>query len=392
MSLAAATRRGYLQQLPNLWGGIMSRVLFLGAPYEVPSFSERSLIECFGATGHNTGNMLIGHGLYSQLDYATIQPYRGHMTPEFITENFDQVVIAAANFLYPKFDFSYLSTMLERTDSPVFMVGLGAQLPASTSDIGDIPAGTWRLVEIAAERSRSIGVRGEFTASLLAKRGIKNVQVTGCPSLYTNLSDPARISRIDRPEHIVVNGSRNVVAHSSHPQEAKESEVRILQWAMDNEAPYVLQNEQPEMQISAGEDLAVHAQAIRSLATFFKRDINVLTDYYRTHAKLFFSIEQWFSWISRQHLSIGTRFHGNVAALLNGVPAIVVTHDSRTRELCDFAAIPSVDVSRIDRFDPAALLAESDYDRYEATLSRNTKAYRAFLDENGIRHRFATKN
>jgi hypothetical protein len=365
----------------------LSRVLFVGAPYEVVSRESRTLAQCFEATGRNTGNLLIGYGLFTQLRYDKLESYRYAMTPEYVEENFDQVVIAAANFLYPGFDFTPVSSFLDKIKLPVFMVGLGAQLPASSSELKNIPEGTWRLVEIAAERSHSVGVRGAFTADQLMAHGIKNVQVTGCPSLYTNLSDPIPIREPRVPERIVVNGSRNVVGHSSHPDAAKRAEVSILQWAMAHQAPYVLQNEQPEMQIAAGHDLAEHRQALKSLSTFFARDAGDLADYYQKHAKVFFSIDSWFSWIANQEFCVGTRFHGNVAALLNGVPAVVVTHDSRTRELCEFAAIPSVDVAAINKFDPKELLASADLDRYRTTLLKNTAAYASFLDDNRISHK-----
>lgn len=43
----------------------MSRVLLMGAPYEVVSSKERSVEDNFQATGKNTGNLLIGNGLVS---------------------------------------------------------------------------------------------------------------------------------------------------------------------------------------------------------------------------------------------------------------------------------------------------------------------------------------
>lgn len=370
----------------------MTSVLFMGAPYEVQAIESRSLVDCFNATGQNTGNLLIGNGLYRQLDYQTIAPFRGTMTPGFVNETFDQVVIAAANFLYPKFDFGYLSAFLEQVKLPVFMVGLGAQLPAASSELKDVPAGTWRLVEIAAERSRSIGVRGEFTADQLSRHGIKNARVMGCPSLYTNMLQPPRLrlpERVD-PSRVVVNGSRNVVAHSSNPEAARRVEVQLVQWAMQHGVPYVLQNEQPEMQVAVGEDRANHEPQLLSLSKFFQRDQEALADYYAAMGKTFFSIEDWFAWIQDYQFSIGTRFHGNVAALLNGVPAVIVTHDSRTRELCDFAAIPSIDITDIDSIDPPTLYMEADFEAYTTRLQSNTEAYMAFLDENDIRHKFST--
>ena len=366
----------------------MSRILFMGAPYEVESRDSRPLISCFEATGRNTGNLLIGNGLLSQLRYDALSPYRYAMTPEYVEEHFDLVVIAAANFLFPGFDFTPLSAFLDKIKLPVFMVGLGAQLPSSQSALENIPAGTWRLVEIVSERSTSIGVRGDFTAEQLRKLGIDNIRVTGCPSLYTH---PESVTRIRRPNDItmktVVNGSRNVVGHSSHKEAATRVEKQLLQWAMARQLPYVLQNEQPEMQLATGEDPDAHLPALKSLAKFFDSDPDTLAAFYRQHGKVFFSTAEWFAWIKDYDFSIGTRFHGNVAALLNGVPAVVLTHDSRTKELCEFAAIPHVSVADIDNLDVQGLYESADFDLFEARYKSNYRAYIDFLDENNVPHK-----
>lgn len=365
----------------------MSRVLFVGAPYEVASRESRSLEQCFEATGRNTGNLLIGHGLFTQLRYDKLEPFRYAMTPEYVEENFDQVVIAAANFLYPGFDFTPVSSFLDKIKLPVFMVGLGAQLPSSQAELKNVPAGTWRLVQIASERSHSIGVRGSFTAEQLCKHGIKNVQVTGCPSLYTGLKPTIRIRRPDVLGKVVVNGSRNVVGHAFDKDAATKVEQQLFKLALSRKLPYVLQNEQPEMQIASGEDTGPHEPAINSLAKFFGTSAQEFVDFYREYGRVFFSIREWFDWIGAYDFSIGTRFHGNIAALLNGVPAVILTHDSRTRELCDFAAIPSVGISDAGDLDIERIYEAADYDLFERNYSDIYKKYIEFLDINNILHK-----
>ncbi|MGV8931095.1 MAG: polysaccharide pyruvyl transferase family protein [Luteimonas sp.] len=362
----------------------------MGAPYQVVSQASRSLVECFQATGQNTGNLLIGNGLFRQLKYENLETYRYAMTPEYVEENFDQVVIAAANFLYPGFDFTPVSSFLDKIKLPVFMVGLGAQLPSSQAELENVPAGTWRLVQIASERSHSIGVRGDFTAEQLRKHGIHNVQVTGCPSLYTQL-EPIRIRRPKEVNKIVVNGSRNVVGHASDKEAAAKVEKMLVQLAMSRNLPYVLQNEQPEMQLASGEDPAEHMPTLKSLAAFFNSKPEDLAAYYASYGKLFFSTDEWFSWIRDYDFSFGTRFHGNVAALLNGVPAVIFTHDSRTEELCEFAAIPHVSVSDIEYLDPQEIYECADFDLFEERSRAIFGDYVGFLDANLIAHKFMSQ-
>lgn len=366
----------------------MSRILFVGAPFEVASRQSRSLVDCFDATGRNTGNLLIGHGLHTQLRYERLEPFRYAMTPQYVEENFDQVVIAAANFLYPGFDFTPVSSFLDKIRLPVFMVGLGAQLPSSQAELANIPDGTWRLVQIASERSHSIGVRGEFTARQLRKHGIDNVQVTGCPSLYTGLKPSIRLRRSDSLDKVVVNGSRNVVGHAFDKEAATKVEQQLFHLALAQGLPYVLQNEQPEMQIANGEDTGPHEGAINSIARFFGTSTEQLVGFYRTHGRVFFSIREWFEWIATRDFSIGTRFHGNIAALLNGVPAVILTHDSRTRELCEFAAIPSIDITDVGALDVERIHAKADFDTFERNYREIHDMYVRFLEANDVPHQF----
>lgn len=366
----------------------MPRVLMMGAPNSIPNHASRSMADCFQASGQNSGNLLIGNGLACQLD-AEVVPYTDSMSPEYIDEQFDLIAIAAANFLYPGFDLSPLSSVLERTRKPVFMVGLGAQLPSADHQLADIPVGTWRLVQIAAERSTSIGVRGYFTAELLRKNGIDNVRVVGCPSLYTTLLPAMRlkVDPVGLLDRVVFNGSRNVIGHSFDPEAARRVERALLQKAMQLDAPFVFQNEQPEIEVASGEDPASHAEALAALAVRFDCDMDALVAYYQRRGKVFFSIPEWFDWIAQFGLSIGTRFHGNIAALLNGVPAIVIVHDSRTRELCEVAAIPHVSVTDVGDLDIERLFDEADFALCEERYNTLFRRYVDFLTENGMPHK-----
>jgi hypothetical protein len=360
----------------------------MGAPSAVASYSSRPLADCFAASGFNSGNLLIGNGLAAQLD-ATLVQYADGMSPGYIDEHFDIVAIAAANFLYPGFDLSPLSSVLEKTSRPVFMAGLGAQLPSANHELTDIPEGTWRLVRLVAERSAAIGVRGYFTAELLRKNGIDNVRVVGCPSLYTTLLPAMRlkVDPVGLLDRVVFNGSRNVIGHSFDPEAARRVERALLQKAMQLDAPFVFQNEQPEIEVASGEDPASHAEALAALAVSFDCDMDALVAYYQRRGKVFFSIPEWFDWIAQFGLSIGTRFHGNIAALLNGVPAIVIVHDSRTRELCEVAAIPHVSVTDVGDLDIERLFDEADFALCEERYNTLFRRYVDFLTENGLPHK-----
>src|SRR5689334_944636 len=150
------------------------RAFLLGA---TPSFDVTSTsgpAERLQKTGGNTGNQIIARGLLNVLELEEVS-WDYSVGTERVDEEFDVILIAAANFLFPGFDFGGMAAFIENTKLPCVMVGLGAQSKDYSPDI-PLKPGTERLVQVVADRSHSIGVRGPFTAEVLKRRGITNVQ------------------------------------------------------------------------------------------------------------------------------------------------------------------------------------------------------------------------
>ncbi|MBK6669478.1 MAG: polysaccharide pyruvyl transferase family protein [Actinobacteria bacterium] len=68
-------------------------------------------------------------------------------------------------------------------DRPVVVVGLGAQAASSGDDVSLTP-GTVAYLRALSERTEVLGVRGEFSAATLARIGVSNTLVMGCPSNF----------------------------------------------------------------------------------------------------------------------------------------------------------------------------------------------------------------
>jgi polysaccharide pyruvyl transferase WcaK-like protein len=109
----------------------------------------------------------------------------------------------------------------------------------------------------------------------------------------------------------------------------------------------------------------------------------------RSHCKAFFSIDEWSAFMLQKDLSIGSRFHGNLIALLNGVPAILFAHDSRTAEMAKFMSIPHYPVHQVDRLDVRTLYEQSDFQRFAKAYAENYAQYKGFLERNGVRNNLA---
>ena len=91
--------------------------------------------------------------------------------------------------------------------------------------------------------------------------------------------------------------------------------------------------------------------------------------------------------MATQHFAYGTRFHGNVAALLGGTPAHLLAHDSRTLELAEYHRMPYTMMPSFDADVSAAeLYAATDMSEFNAELPRGFDRFTAFLDRNGLQH------
>jgi len=85
----------------------------------------------------------------------------------------------------------------------------------------------------------------------------------------------------------------------------------------------------------------------------------------------------------------GTRLHGVIAALLAGTPAVLLTHDSRTREMARQAGLPHRSVTEMQAqggLDPRALLADADLDGFNARQPSYRADFADFFDANDVPH------
>ncbi|MBL0406318.1 polysaccharide pyruvyl transferase family protein [Microvirga aerilata] len=362
----------------------------MGAPVSDPPADANTQTK-FDQTGKNTGNLLIGHALRRELAVDSYAFGTGHDARQ-VNENFDLIAIPAANFIYEHFDFGYMADFIERTTLPCLMVGLGAQSSSLTSLDLNIPAGTRRLLKIIAERSNSIGVRGEYTASVLEHLGITNVTLTGCPSLYMTLEPELKIRKRESDEgalRVAVNGSNNVIKHSFAPSFAADVERHLLDTAVRDNYAYVLQNEFPEIDIVLGRSTADQAaQASGALQRIGSQlGSSAYTAFLQKSGRVFFSVDEWSHFIRRMDFSIGTRFHGNMIALLSGVPALIIPHDTRTLEMSQLMKIPHVTVDRIGKIDIARLYDSTSFDEFSRNYAKLYQDYIRFLDLNNVAHR-----
>ena len=374
------------------------RICFWGAPaHPAP---PGALEERLAATGANTGNLMIGHGLFQNLDCAhkAYHPGFGVIPAERLREHFDTVFIPASNFVSASVDLADQADYFARSGLPLICFGLGSQiLPGQAVAL---KPGTERFLRLLAERSGSIGVRGSFTAEVLWNLGIRNVSIIGCPSLLA--LRPGMLDRLAarRPslERIALGFSNNVRQHALVPAAMQAGEHALFQRMLGENAFYILQNEASELALLAamerGDTAAVTAAAERIARSFgLPAGQPELRRFLETRMRVFFGAEDWIGCAGTMSAAIGTRFHGNIAALLAGTPALFLVHDMRTRELCELLRVPHL---LLDRPLAAEAIVERllavDYAGFPAQMGRLLMEWRLFLARNGLGGPVAAEN
>ncbi|MBB4198014.1 hypothetical protein CCR94_05055 [Rhodoblastus sphagnicola] len=368
------------------------KIFLLGATPSFELADTLALRDRLALTGGNTGNQIIAHGLLKPLAVDALD-WSHAKGPAYVQQNFDHILIAAANFLHTGFDFGGMARFIEQTTLPVAIVGLGAQSNTYNPKI-DLHPGTRRFVKVIAERCVKIGVRGAFTAEVLADMGVDNVQVVGCPSYYMNGSDGVEIRTVafDDATRVAVNGSRDVVRHSFDQDKMLSALHGLMAEALRYDALFVAQTEAEEITIADHPGSPQAQAAADRLVDFYRPsnlDMDGLRDWALRRSRVFWSVDNWLDAMRQVDFVVGTRFHGAIAALSVGTPAFVLCHDTRTMEMCEFLGLPHGDIRALDKIDFAALHAGCDFAAFRARQRQLTWDYARFLDENGLKHHFA---
>jgi hypothetical protein len=369
------------------------RICFWGAPAHVPPFE--SLSQGLELTGANTGNIFIGHGLFHGLECAhkAFHPGFGAIPAERLHEHFDMLFVPASNFVGNGVDLTAHADYFARTRVPIFCFGLGSQL--RPGEAPSLKPGTQRLLHLLAERGGSIGVRGAFTAEVLWRMGIRNTSIVGCPSLLGLRPDALERLAGATPslDKVALNLSNNVRRHALNPDAMRASENGLFQRLLGENTFYVLQNERPEMELlsamAAGESAKV-ASAVQQIAEIFEVSASRedLKAFLERRIRMFFAVDDWVGCMATMSLSIGSRFHGNIAALLAGTPSLCLVHDMRTRELCELLRLPHLILDR--RISSEEILEKAldvDHAPFVARLPRLMMEWNLFLSRNGLEAR-----
>lgn len=234
-----------------------------------------------------------------------------------------------------------------------------------------------------SERAMSIGVRGDFTAECLSLMGVLNVRVIGCPSFYKYFDG-------SYPE-ISAPSIRGGIQMTFTPGTVERS--KILELGMKNDCIWVIQEmgEYPKTVNVFGRNIVSCKWLIKNIPGLLL-DATKIREYNTRMSRVFWDVDSWNEFYQKEHITFafGTRFHGNMEALRNGVPALWITHDSRTEELTNCLHLPSISVENAAKVkNLEELFGYCDYTDLRKNYTILSEKYIDYLNENNLSHRYA---
>lgn len=292
---------------------------------------------------------------------------------EYINDVFSSIIFCPANLIsqYAITDgtLERFTGTLKKIKIPVHLVGLGAQSDNLYSmDFLEHNIKYYEnfLKEIS-DKGGQIGVRGYFTAECLEKMGLCNNQfdIIGCPSMYLK-GEKLKIDRkpvnIDNFQ-VAINGFRAWNDYKFH------------EWMRKYNAVFICQDEFYKLLYEPSKLTWKEYQ--------YLEDDEWITFYLNNKIKLYGDFSSWYYSIKKYDFSFGCRVHGNIAAILSGVPAYIDEFDSRSREIAEFFDIPG-EIFYGDFPDPYELYLKADYSKFNNNITTKYIKFQKFMHKCGI--------
>lgn len=337
----------------------------------------------------NWGNRLWFQGIYSALD-------NGENEYDFITDDinidkinsiYDKIVLPMANIFYSGHikSIRLLADIFEKIKIPTFVVVCGVQADSYDSlneVIASIGEESKRFIRAIYNTGGEFALRGYFTKEFFERLGFPSAVVTGCPSIFQLGPDFIVDDQKVNTNDILPLFNGDVKSVSKLTQEYHKS-IFIDQCTY---FPHLFQEDYLK-NINFKFLLSFYNNyGIESARLLSEGRIYMIAD-----------MNDWWNFLknSNYNYSFGSRIHGTIMSLLSGIPATIVTLDSRTREMAEFFGIPNVVVDGKHRFSVnefKRLYCESDYSEFNKGFKDKYRNYEKFLVDYGIVSKVNTKN
>lgn len=344
-------------------------IIGLSPEYNYPgSFEKWRSNNTYYASNH--GASFICRALLRQLEADYIDDFSDISS---LRDKYDVCVLALSTHIHSKRDISYLSDIVEQLDMKTIALSLGMEdYIATAKKIVQLHPSVIRLLRLVSERSEAIGVRGPHTASILQKHGFENIVPVGCPTLQWQLSDEFHLNKNNLMTKPLIAYHRTI---SKFAIEAMKSATILGQDFLDE---VIFTNNRNNDDALYKQELSHYQQFSNCQAVLSAINRNgIFPNRYSL----------WFDIIGAHDFVIGARLHGCIAALAQGIPAILVPRDLRMMEIADFYHIPTVSGEDLQKKSLQQIYDEVDFRDFNNTYKDRYKNYFNFLERNKLVHK-----
>jgi hypothetical protein len=343
----------------------------------ITKFDETSALQD-NLFGGNIGNMFFANSVYK---HVVLNPNNKISKTEY-----DIYVIPMANSLepYAKINLVNLMKRINGSNARVVIVGIGGG--GGTSGEMDFDA---ELKEVHKDfcktvlnHSASIGVRGEWTHDYLVKTlGFPNeyIDIIGCPSLryYGRYFDKTCKPYILRDlKYMKI--TTNFTAYNYNKTLADYMNYVWKNFPNSD----VLFTDKEEA------DLLWNGIEITDKGRLYEDLPQTKEHFMIRQNRTYFHISETkiIKHLSQYDFSLGSRIHGNIAAVLAGIPVMQIAAGLRQLEIADFHSIPYILTVDLPKYTLEQLYEKSleGMKKFYANYNKNLQIYVDFLKKNDI--------
>ncbi len=334
----------------------------------------------FGNICPNWGNKLWFQGLYSEIDNGENQiSFRSNESTDQINNLYDLIIYPMANFFGKQYVnyMAEIASLFSNIKIPVYVIACGAQAK-SYDDLE-------KLVKEIGEQSKvfisaiyntggEFALRGNFTKEFFSRLGFSSAVVTGCPSMY-QLGRDFRVNneKVSEDEfRPLFNGNMPLFEDAilGFEDSVYIDQDTYFSCLYDE---HFLDNKSFSFKYSF-----YRQYGIASAKLLAQKRIRMIAD-----------MNDWYSYIKNGsfNYAFGSRIHGSIMAILAGVPATLLTVDTRTQEMGEFFDIPCISTGKRQSFKKEEiyeLYLKADYTKFNQNYEDRYLKYQNFLLEKGI--------
>ncbi|MBD5499057.1 MAG: polysaccharide pyruvyl transferase family protein [Lachnospiraceae bacterium] len=323
--------------------------------------------------GNNVGNSLFRMAVYRTVDWSKCEIVKS-------IEDTDVFCLLLANSFarYFKEGLQNFTKKIVDYNKKTVVIGVGIQ---NTKEFADetLVSALREFVKAIISRDGSIGVRGSITYNLVcdimgSSQGIYNI---GCPSMrYFGNELPMQKKRKIFSDQLKI-----AVNFTPYGDTDELTSFYDNIWRSFPNSFAIMQDQCEALLLL--EDRDIPDYRVREMLPSYKQHFMIRQNRCRIHP----NTRKWIETMSTFDFCIGSRIHGCVAAILAGVPTLLIAIDERQVEIAQFNRIPYIRQDMVSRNTSMSALYEfacenmgEIYENYD----KNLKIYTDFLQLNGI--------